>query len=434
MSIIDEMRDDALAAFHAAVAAVQPARLIPTAVSVDGNCVSIRGEALPEVAGRQVVAALGKAAPTLAEAWLELLPDWADELLVLTPHDVPVPDRVATHAEVLRGAHPSPDEQGEASCRRLLELAESLGEDDLLLVLLSGGASALLAAPRPGLTLDDIRATTTALLSSGATIHQLNAVRRQLLAAAGGGLGRAAAPARVVTLVLSDVLGDLIPDIGSGPTVPSPTTAADALGVLGGLGVVADLPRTVVDVLRARVETAGDDAWAERSRIHVLANNRTAVDAAAASLTGYGYRTIAHPGDLTGEARDRGALLARFAESFSSRRPTAFVAGGETTVTVRGSGSGGRNHELALAAALELSGRRQVVILAAGTDGIDGLADAAGAVVDPGTVARARVAGVDLTAALAGNDSGPALAATGDAIRTGPTGTNVCDLVLVLTA
>ncbi len=434
MTPIEELREDALAAFHAALAAVQPGRLIPAAVTVDGNRVSIRGEELPKVTGRRVVVALGKAGPTLADAWLELLPDWADELLVLTPHGVPVSDRVAQGGEVLRGAHPSPDEQGEASCRRLLELAGSLGEEDLLVVLLSGGASALLAAPRPGLTLDDIRATTTALLKAGATIHQLNAVRRQLLAAAGGGLGRAAAPARVVTLVLSDVLGDLIPDIGSGPTVPSPTTAADALGVLGGLGVVGDLPRSVVDVLRARVEEPDDDAWAEHNQIHILANNRTAVEAAANCLADRGYRTIAHPGDLTGEARDRGALLARFAEAFSSSRPVAFVAGGETTVTVRGSGSGGRNHELALAAALELTGRQPVVILAAGTDGIDGGTDAAGALVDANTPMRARFAGVDLAAALADNDSGPALAASGDAIRTGPTGTNVCDLVLVLTA
>ena len=428
------MRADALAAFHAAVAAVQPSRLIPAVVVVDGGRVSIRGEALPEVKGRRVVAAIGKAGPTLADAWLERLPGWADELLVLTPHGVPVSDRVAAAGEVRYGGHPSPDEHGEVSCRRLLELAQSLGEDDLLLVLLSGGASALLAAPRPDLTLDDIRVTTTALLKAGATIHQLNAVRRQLLAAAGGGLGRAAAPAQVVTLVLSDVLGDLIPDIGSGPTVPSPTTAADALGGLGELGVVADLPRSVVDVLRASVETTDDVSWAERSRIHVLANNRTAVDAATVFLAGRGYRTITHPGELTGEARDRGALLARFAEAFSSPRPTAFVAGGETTVTVRGSGSGGRNHELALSAALELSGRRQVVILAAGTDGIDGLTDSAGAVVDPGSAARARAAGVDLAAALANNDSGPALAASGDAIRTGPTGTNVFDLVLLLSS
>jgi glycerate-2-kinase len=431
---IDAMREDAVAAFHAAVAAVQPARLIPAALAVDGDRVSIRGEALPAVSGRNVVASLGKAAPAMADAWLELLPGWADELLVLAPHGVPVSDRVAHGGEVLRGAHPSPDEQGEASCRRLLELAESLGAHDLLVVLLSGGASALLAAPRPGLTLEDVRATTTTLLKAGATIHQLNAVRRQLLSAAGGGLGRAAAPAPVVTLVLSDVLGDLIPDIGSGPTVPSPTTAADALGVLGGLGVAAELPQNVVDVLRAKVEAEDDVSWAERSRVHFLANNRTAVEAAAAFLSDRGYRTVAHPGELTGEARARGALFAHLAEAFSSRRPTAFVAGGETTVTVRGSGTGGRNHELALSAALELSGRRQVVILAAGTDGIDGLTDAAGAVIDPGTVARARAAGVDLAAALADNNSGPALAAAGDAIRTGPTGTNVCDLVLVLTA
>jgi len=434
MSTIDGMRGDAVAAFHAAVAAVQPARLIPAAVSVEGGRVSIRGEALPEVTGRRVVVALGKAGPTLADAWLELLPDWTDELLVLTPHGVPVSDRVAQTGEVLRGSHPSPDEQGEASCRRLLELAASLCEEDLLVVLLSGGASALLAAPRPGLTLEDIRATTTALLKAGATIHQLNAVRRQLLAAAGGGLGRAAAPAQVVTLVLSDVVGDLIPDIGSGPTVPSPTTAADALAVLGELGVVAEIPHIVVDLLRAKAETTDDVPWAARSRVHILANNRTAVDAAAAALAGRGYQTTVQASFLEGEAREQGERLARLVESSSSPRPAAFVGGGETTVTVRGPGTGGRNHELALAAALELSGRRQVVILAAGTDGIDGLTEAAGAVVDPATVARARVAGIDLAAALDDNDSGTALAATGDAIRTGPTGTNVCDVVIVLTA
>ncbi|PWB74607.1 MAG: hypothetical protein C3F15_07620 [Holophagae bacterium] len=433
-TVIDGMREDALGAFHAAVAAVQPARLIPAAVSLDGDRVSIRGEALPAVSGRKVLAALGKAGPALADAWLELLPGWADELLVLTPHGVPVSDRVAHGGEVLRGAHPTPDAEGESSCRRLLELAGTLGEDDLLVVLLSGGASALLAAPRPGLALDDIRATTTALLKAGATIHQLNAVRRQLLAAAGGGLGRAAAPAQVVTIVLSDVLGDLIPDIGSGPTVPSLTTAADALGVLGGLGVVADLPRTVVDVLRARVEEPDDNGWAARSWVHVLANNRTAVEAAAAFLAGRGYTTTLHPRLLEGEAREQGKQMARLAELSDSPRPAALIAGGETTVTVRGPGTGGRNHELALSAALELDGRQPVVILAAGTDGIDGSTDAAGALVDPGTPIRARVAGVDLAAALANNDSGPALAATGDAIRTGPTGTNVCDLVLLLSS
>jgi hydroxypyruvate reductase len=432
MSTIESLRADATAAFHAAVAAVQPAVLIPAAVHIERGRVSIHGRPVAEVSGTKVVAALGKAAPGLAEAWLDRVPGWADSVVVLTPHGVPVSDRLASAAEVLRGAHPYPDREGETAARRLLEIAGSLGGNDLLVVLLSGGSSALLAAPNTGLSLDDVRATTKRLLDAGASIHQVNAVRRQLLAAAGGGLGRTASPAAVVTLVLSDVLGDSLPDIGSGPTVPSPTSPADALGVLGGLGLVGDLPASVVDLLRSRVETPVDDSWARRSRVEILANNRTAVDAAAAWLADRGYATMVHPGFLEGEARERGALLAGFAEAFRSQHGVALVAGGETTVTVRGSGIGGRNHELALAAALGFSGRRRCVILSAGTDGIDGLTAAAGAVVDPTTPARLRASGVDAEAALADNDSGQALAASGDAIRTGPTGTNVCDVVFLL--
>lgn len=435
MIALARLREDAIAAFHAAVDAAQPSRIIPAAVAVDGDGrVTVRGEPLPEVSGRKILVTLGKAAPGLADAWLALLPDWADAVTVVTPHGVPVSDRVTASARVLRGAHPYPDASGQAAAHRLLDLADGLGADDLLVVLLSGGSSALLAAPHPGLTLDDVHATTEALLASGASIHQVNAVRRQLLAAAGGGLGKAAAPARVVTLVLSDVIGDPLPDIASGPTVPSPTTAADALGVLGGLGLVGDVPEAVVTFLRSRVETPVDDGWASRSRIEILASNRTAVAAAASWLATRGYQTLVHPGALEGEARARGELLAHLIEAFRTSGPLAFVAGGETTVTVRGRGIGGRNHELALAAALELSGRRRCAVLSAGTDGIDGLTAAAGAVVDPMTPARLRAAGVDGAAALADNDSGPALEASGDAIRTGPTGTNVCDVVLALSA
>jgi glycerate-2-kinase len=428
-----EMRADAVAAFHAGVAAVQPANLVPEAVRVTGDTVEIWGEPLPAVSGRRVLAAIGKAAPGLADAWIGLLPEWADELFVLTPHGVPVSDRVERAATVTRGAHPYPDEQGVSSTRRLLEIAAGLGEDDLLMVLLSGGGSALLAAPEEGLALDDLRATTRALLEAGAKINDVNTVRRQLLAAAGGGLARSAAPARVVTLVLSDVLGDPLPDIASGPTVPSSTSVAHALGVLGGYGIVGELPPDVVDFLRSRVELPADDGWAERSRIQVLANNRTAVDAAAASLAARGYHTLVHPGFLEGEASACGRLLADMATAFWSPDRVAFLVGGETTVTVRGSGVGGRNHELALAAALCLEGPVPRVVLSAGTDGVDGMAEAAGAVVDSGTVARLRAAGIDAPASLEANDSGTALAAVDDAIRTGPTGTNVCDLSMVLT-
>jgi hydroxypyruvate reductase len=431
---LQELRADATAAFEAAVSAVQPANLVPNAVHVADDEVRIWDRPIPRVTGRRMVAAIGKAAPGLADAWLGLLPGWADEVFVLTTHGQSVTQRVTDNATVLHGGHPYPDADGEHAAGRLLEMVGTLDGDDLLIVLLSGGGSALLAAPEEGLTLDDVRATTKALLSAGATINQVNAVRRQLLAATGGGLGRTAFPAQVVTLVLSDVLGDPLPDIASGPTVASPTTPADALGVLGGHGIVADVPPAVVDFLRSRVETPTDDGWTDRSRIQVLANNRSAVAAAAELLSSRDYHALVHPGYLEGEAADRGAALAMFASAFWAPRPVAFVAGGETTVTVRGHGVGGRNHELALAAALAAGDATGWVALSAGTDGVDGMADAAGAVVDPTTVGRLAASGIDARAALADNDSGTALATIGDAIRTGPTGTNVCDVTMVLTA
>ena len=431
---LQELRADATAAFEAAVSAVQPANLVPNAVRIADDEVRIWDRPIPRVTGRRMVAAIGKAAPGLADAWLGLLPGWADDVFVLTTHGRAVTQRVTDTATVLYGGHPYPDADGEHAAARLLEMVRTLDGDDLLIVLLSGGGSALLAAPEDGLTLDDVRATTEALLSAGATINQVNAVRRQLLAAAGGGLGRTAFPAQVVTLVLSDVLGDPLPDIASGPTVASPTTPADALGVLGGHGIVADVPPAVVDFLRSRIETPTDDAWTDRTRIQVLANNRSAVTAAAELLSSRDYHVLEHPGYLEGEAADRGAMLGMFASAFWAPRPVAFVVGGETTVTVRGQGVGGRNHELALAAALAAGDTSGWVVLAAGTDGVDGMADAAGAVVDPTTVGRLAAAGMDASTALAENDSGTALAAVGDAIRTGPTGTNVCDVTMVLTA
>ncbi len=431
---LQALRADAVAAFEAAVAAVQPANLVPSAVQVTDGEVQIWDRPVPRVTGRRMVAAIGKAAPGLADAWMGLLPDWADDVFVLTTHGQSVTDRVSHAATVLYGGHPYPDADGEKASGRLLELVGTLGAEDLLVVLLSGGGSALLAAPEDGLTLDDVRETTKALLSAGATINQVNAVRRQLLAAAGGGLGRTAFPAQVVTLVLSDVLGDPLADIASGPTVASPTTPADALGVLGGHGIIADVPPAVVDFLRSRVEAPADEEWTNRSRIQVLANNRSAVTAAAELLSTLDYDALVHPGYLDGEAAERGAALGMFASAFRAPRPVAFVVGGETTVTVRGQGVGGRNHELALAAALAAGDATGWVVLSAGTDGVDGMTDAAGAVVDPTTVARLTTSGIDADAALADNDTGTALATVGDTIRTGPTGTNVCDVTIVLTA
>ncbi len=436
MVSLNDMRCDARAAFDAAVAAVQPQRLVPSLVRLSGENVIIDSEPLPRAAGRHVVMAIGKAAPGLAAAWLDAAPGWTDELFVLAPHGVPVPDEVERTATILRGAHPSPDSDGEASTRTLLRAARSLGEEDVLMVLLSGGGSALLAAPRDGLTLADVRATTDALLRAGAPIAAVNTVRRQLLAAAGGGLGRTAHPAQVRTLILSDVLGDALADIASGPTVASTSTPADALEVLDRFARRGAVPDAVVAFLAAAGGNPPDDGawWVAACTSRVIANNCTAVDAAAEELRSRSYVVEVIPEPLIGEASDRGREVATTARSKESITPAAVVMGGETTVTVRGSGRGGRNQELALAAAIEIEGMKNVVVLAAGTDGIDGRSENAGAIVDPTTVPRLRRLGLDPKVALENNDSGAALESVGDAIRTGPTGTNVCDVTLVLTA
>jgi len=433
---VAELRTDALAAFEAAVAAVQPARLMPAAVTVHSDRLTIAGTDVPRPAGRLVVVALGKAGPTLADAWLETAGDLAHLLFVLTPHGVPVTDRVARRAMVRHGAHPYPDAAGEASARELVRLARGLEADDLLLVLLSGGTSALLAAPEPGLTLDDVLRTTRALLRAGASIGDVNTVRRQLLLLGGGGLARLAAPARVEVLVVSDVLGDPLPDIASGPTVPSPTSKADGAAVVRRFGVEAEIPDAVIAFFtRPGGDHTDDTAWMDRVRTVVLANNRTAVEAAALELESRGYRVRVEEDHLTGEASQQGRSIGRMAAGGLGDGSQAWLTGGETTVTVRGEGWGGRNQELALAAAIEIEhAAGPCVVLAAGTDGIDGMSGNAGGLVDPTTVRRLREADLDPVESLTNNDSGTALAAVGDAIVTGPTGTNVCDLTAVLTA
>jgi len=432
----DRLRADAENAFRTAVRAVQPGPLIAAAVRVEGPRIEVAGRELPAVAGRRLLAAVGKAAPGLATAWLRRLPGWADRVLVITPRGVPVDPELEAAAAIRRGSHPFPDAAGEAAAREVLARAGELGEDDLLVLLLSGGGSALLAAPEPGLGLDQVITVTRELLASGAPIGAVNTVRREILAAAGGGLARAAFPARVLTLVISDVIGDPLPDIASGPTVASPTGPADALAVLERYRITGPAAAAVAAFLRRRLAAGARDRreWTRRTRTVVLANNRTAVEAAAAHLDGLGYRTLAPAPAVTGEAAARGRQLGALAVALRPGGDAALVFGGETTVTVHGDGRGGRNQELALAAATVLDGHPGRVLLAAGTDGIDGLTEAAGAVVDGGTVDRLAAAGLDAADVLARNDSGTALGTVGDALVTGPTGTNVCDLTVVLAA
>ncbi len=425
----EELRSEAAAAFEAALAAVDPARLIAGVRLGPGREAIVAGLEVPRPPGRRVVAAIGKAAPGLAWAWLENLPGWATECFVLAPHGTPLPCGLAARATVRRGAHPVPDRAGAEAARELLALAASLGPRDALVVLLSGGSSALLAAPVSGVALEDLITTTSALLAAGAPIGDLNTVRRELLAAAGGGLARAAAPASVTTLIVSDVVAGELGDVGSGPTLESPTGPGDAAAVLSRWRVAAS------PAVRAGLDRSGPSTahpTVPTPSVAVLADNRTAVAAAAARLRRSGFETVVLARPVLGEAAVRGRQLGALAAALEPAGPIAIVAGGETTVTVRGAGRGGRCHELALAAAIELAGRSCRVLLAAGTDGVDGSTGRAGAVVDGGSSARVAAAGLDPGRALLANDSGSALLASGDALATGPTGTNVADLVLVL--
>ena len=346
--------------------------------------------------------------------------------------------------DVREGGHPAPTEASVEAGERALALADASADGDLLVVLISGGGTALCNAFAGALSLEDARETFRLLLESGAPIHAMNAVRKHLSRVGGGQLARAAAPAETLALVISDVPGDDPSVIASGPTTPAPTTFADARRVLHERDLWERVPHSV----RRHVErgAAGEvegppgpgDALFQNVQTRLVGANGHALRAAQSAAEERGYAVDREDDPLEGEARERGRELARQALHAAEHRasgapPRCRLRGGETTVTVRGDGTGGRNQELALAAALELDGTdAPVALLCAGTDGIDGPTDAAGAVVTPQTASRIRAAGLDPQARLADNDSHPALDAAGALLRPGPTHTNVMDVAAVL--
>jgi glycerate 2-kinase len=389
---------------------------------------------LPEAPpGRTIVLGAGKAAAAMARA-VEHHMSGPIEGLVVTRYGHAVP---CARVEVVEAAHPVPDAAGRAAARRILESARSAGEGDLVLCLISGGASALLALPADGLALEDKQAVNRALLASGADIAQMNAVRKHLSAIKGGRLAAAAHPAKVVSLLISDVPGDDPAVIGSGPTVPDPSTFADALAILRQYAI--EPPAAVLEHLRAaREETPkpGDPRLANAQTI-IVARPQASLEAAAAQARAAGITPVILGDGLEGEAREVGKVLAGIAlqvrrHSQPAPSPCVLLSGGETTVTVRGSGRGGRNAELLLALAIQLNGAPGISALAADTDGIDGSEDNAGAVTLPDTLARARDKGLDAKAMLADNDGYGFFEALGDLVVTGPTLTNVNDFRAIL--
>jgi glycerate 2-kinase len=400
-----DRRDLLRAIFRAGVAACHPARVLP--------------QHLPQPPpGRTILLAVGKGAATMAKAVED---EWRGPLtgVAVAPHGT---DEALQRIALVTAAHPVPDQASIAAAERLLALAAKAGPDDLVLVLLSGGASALACLPAQGRDLEGKRGLTSALLRSGAPIADINCVRRHLSAIKGGRLGAAAQPARLVTLAISDVVGDRPEDIGSGPTVADASTVADAQAILAAHGLHAAH-------WSESVKPAETKHW--RADYRIVARSRDALEAAAALAVSQGYTPVIS--EAAGEAR--AVAEAHAAQALVAQRDgrrSALISGGELTVTVRGAGSGGPNHEYALALALALDGAEGISALAADSDGIDGSADAAGAFVDPGTLLRARAAGLDPVTALDANGSAPFFAALGDAFVTGPTGTNVNDIRIIL--
>jgi hydroxypyruvate reductase len=388
------------------------------------------------LSGRCIVVGGGKSAAVMAAALEDAWPDVALEGTVVTRYGHAVPTR---HIEVIEASHPVPDASSERGAQRLLERVHGLTRDDLVIALMSGGASALLAAPVPGLTLADKQAINRALLACGANITEMNAVRKHLSAIKGGRLAAAATPARVVTLAISDVPGDDPAVIGSGPTVPDASTFADARALVARYGITLS-PQAAERLARDDDETPKPGSL-PNTEFHMIATPMMALDAMAAKARELGLNPLILGDALEGEASQMGTVMAGIARSVRAHgkpleAPAVLLSGGETTVTMTGksNGKGGRNTTFLLGLAIALDGAPGIWATAGDTDGIDGMDEIAGALLTPDTLARARANGLDARASLAAHDSHGFFGAIGDLIVTGPTLTNVNDIRAIIIA
>jgi hydroxypyruvate reductase len=429
-------RERDLDALHrAALAAADPARAVDRALRVEAAALGTPSRALSLAPGDRVwLVAFGKAAPGMARTALRLVGPRLAGGVVAHPHGAAGDEPWPAGVRAFEASHPLPDEGSLAAGEAALELLGGVAPGDVVLALVSGGGSALCEALVPGVTLEEHRRSTEELMHAGADIVELNLVRRALSRFKAGGLARAAGRARVVTLLLSDVVGDRLESIASGPTIETPARPDQGLAALERRGLASRHPA----VARALAQPA-PVASSERGEriVEVIASNRSAAEAVCAEARARGYQALLLTDRLQGEAREVGRLVGGLARGVVESAlplapPCCIVLGGETTVTVRGSGSGGRNLELALGAALALDGCAGVAVLSFATDGMDGSSGAAGAIATGDTVARARALGLSPHAALATSDTAPFFRALGDLRVTGPSGTNVNDLVVIL--
>lgn len=433
------------AILRAALRSADPRAAVHSALQLDGSSLTIAGETFDlDRYARLRVVAVGKAAPAMTQGLLDVLGDRLDDGLILTKHagEPGLPARL----QVLTGGHPVPNEDSVTGARALESFLQGGRPDDLVFCLISGGGSALMTLPVEGVSLADMQALTRLLLASGANIGEMNTLRKHLDRVKGGGLARMTSPARLVALILSDVIGSPLDVIASGPTVADTSTYADALQILRKYRIEEQVPDSIRAVLlrglrgeMAETVKPGDPALAGVKNL-IVASNPQAARGALAEAERAGFHTLLLTTYLQGEASQAGVVMAGILRQIADTmhgngqplpRPACIVAGGETTVTLRGKGKGGRSQELALGAAFLLDGLPDVALLALGTDGEDGPTDAAGALATGETITRAQAMGLDPLAYLQENNAYPFFEALGDLIRTGPTGTNVNDLVFL---
>ena len=435
-------REIAINALNAALEAVDPKIIIKSKVSVKGNTMKVNNLSFNlDEFKRIFVVGGGKACGAMAEAMEEALGDRIKEGAVNVPYASPPCQ--TKRVKLQRASHPIPDISGVKGVSNMLKLVSHAKENDLIICLLSGGGSSLMPQPLSGISLEDKRKVTDALLKSGATINEINAVRKHLSGFKGGWLAKKAYPATVVNLILSDVVGDPLDSIASGPTVPDSTTFQDAVEILKRYGLWGKAPAVVKRVLIngqkgliPETPKAGDKAFKKVHNI-VIGNTLTASLATYSSFKKAGVHALLLSARLEGQARDVGTIFASIAKEIVASgnpvpKPAGIVAGGETTVMVVGKGKGGRNQEVALSAALKIKGLNGVVIASLSTDGVDGPTDAAGAIVDGKTLLHANMLKLDPRKFLAENDSYTLFSRLGDLIFTGPTGTNVCDVSVIV--
>jgi len=445
-SRLAELREHALAIFQAALRAVEPREAVLRSLQRAGRVLRLVSGKKPvkrfdlEKIDHIYIVGAGKASAPMAAAVEEVLGDRLSEgvVVVKTGHGLKL--RKTT---VLEASHPIPDEAGLAAAQKIKALLEQAGPHDLVFSVISGGGSALLPLPAPGLSLADKQTVTRMLLGCGASIHEINAVRKHLSQVKGGQLARAAAPAAVVNLMLSDVVGDDLDTIASGPFVPDRSTFQEIAAIFARYELTERIPAAVRDYVERgaageRTETPKPGAKEfERVINLIVGSNYQALLAAAGAARQAGFRPLILSSYVTGETREVAKVHAALAKEVRAsghpvRPPACLISGGETTVTLKGRGKGGRNQEFALAAALELEGWQDILLFSAGTDGTDGNTDAAGAMADGRTCTRARQAGLSPSRHLDDNDSYPFFARLGDLVITGPTRTNVMDIHLVM--